>query len=208
MMKKCLAAALVSVAALLGSSAASAANIGFEEVTDFTDTDGKMYHQLDTAYGVRWTGGRYEQQYWAVFAPGRSPWFPYEPANYAHSGNNYLAAYMNEGLDIRGTNITLTSMWARVGGLVTPYSTVKIWAYKNGQEIAQKSFEMSETYQFLDINMSGADVIYIAGPYGWLLADDIVLTNAGPVPEPETYAMLLAGLGILGFAARRKRMAA
>lgn len=26
-----------------------------------------------------------------------------------------------------------------------------------------------------------------------------------PVPEPETYAMLLAGLGLLGFAARRKQ---
>ncbi|WP_229261902.1 FxDxF family PEP-CTERM protein [Duganella guangzhouensis] len=29
-----------------------------------------------------------------------------------------------------------------------------------------------------------------------------------PVPEPETYAMLLAGLGLVGFAARRKRTAA
>lgn len=29
-----------------------------------------------------------------------------------------------------------------------------------------------------------------------------------PVPEPETYAMLLSGLGLLGFAARRKRRAA
>lgn len=28
------------------------------------------------------------------------------------------------------------------------------------------------------------------------------------VPEPETYAMMLAGLGMLGFAARRKRTAA
>ena len=28
---------------------------------------------------------------------------------------------------------------------------------------------------------------------------------AAPIPEPETYAMLLAGLGLLGFAARRKR---
>ena len=27
---------------------------------------------------------------------------------------------------------------------------------------------------------------------------------AGPVPEPETYAMLLAGLGLVGFAARRR----
>ena len=28
-----------------------------------------------------------------------------------------------------------------------------------------------------------------------------------PVPEPESYAMMLAGLGLLGFAARRKRLA-
>ena len=36
----------------------------------------------------------------------------------------------------------------------------------------------------------------------------IVLTDvpgfASAVPEPETYAMLLAGLGLIGFAARRK----
>lgn len=30
------------------------------------------------------------------------------------------------------------------------------------------------------------------------------LVNTTPVPEPETYAMLLAGLGLVGFAARRK----
>ncbi|WP_256209002.1 FxDxF family PEP-CTERM protein [Nitrosospira sp. Nsp14] len=28
-----------------------------------------------------------------------------------------------------------------------------------------------------------------------------------PIPEPETYAMLLAGLGLLGFIARRRRTA-
>lgn len=31
-----------------------------------------------------------------------------------------------------------------------------------------------------------------------------VLNIAQPVPEPETYGMLLAGLGLIGFAARRK----
>ena len=30
------------------------------------------------------------------------------------------------------------------------------------------------------------------------------LTVAMPVPEPETYAMLLAGLGLIGMAARRR----
>ena len=28
---------------------------------------------------------------------------------------------------------------------------------------------------------------------------------ATPVPEPETYAMILAGLGLMGFMARRRK---
>jgi hypothetical protein len=32
--------------------------------------------------------------------------------------------------------------------------------------------------------------------------------TATPVPEPETYAMMVAGLGLLGFAARRRKQAA
>jgi hypothetical protein len=29
--------------------------------------------------------------------------------------------------------------------------------------------------------------------------------HAAPIPEPETYAMLLAGLGLIGAVARRRR---
>jgi hypothetical protein len=42
------------------------------------------------------------------------------------------------------------------------------------------------------------------------LANSAGYTEAFPVtsvPEPETYAMMLAGLGLLGFAARRRKMA-
>lgn len=31
------------------------------------------------------------------------------------------------------------------------------------------------------------------------------LTSAAPIPEPETYAMMLAGLGLMGFVARRRK---
>jgi PEP-CTERM motif len=31
-------------------------------------------------------------------------------------------------------------------------------------------------------------------------------TSVNPIPEPETYAMLLAGLGLLGFVARRRKL--
>jgi probable HAF family extracellular repeat protein len=34
--------------------------------------------------------------------------------------------------------------------------------------------------------------------------DGQVAVNLSPIPEPETYAMLLAGLGLLGFIARRR----
>jgi len=40
-----------------------------------------------------------------------------------------------------------------------------------------------------------------------LFSDDtefLKISLANPVPEPETYAMMLAGLGLLGFAMRRR----
>ena len=37
---------------------------------------------------------------------------------------------------------------------------------------------------------------------------NIAITYANPVPEPETWAMLVAGLGVLGFAVRRSRKTA
>jgi hypothetical protein len=35
--------------------------------------------------------------------------------------------------------------------------------------------------------------------------DVVVFTPYAPVPEPQTYAMMLVGLGLLGFSARRKK---
>lgn len=46
----------------------------------------------------------------------------------------------------------------------------------------------------------------ITGPLGgtYALASSAAPSAAAPVPEPETYAMLLAGLGVVGIAARRR----
>jgi hypothetical protein len=35
----------------------------------------------------------------------------------------------------------------------------------------------------------------------------VAANGVSPIPEPETYAMLLAGLGLLGFMARRPKTA-
>jgi hypothetical protein len=44
------------------------------------------------------------------------------------------------------------------------------------------------------------------GDEGWGL-NSVTVEGVAAVPEPETYAMLLAGLGLLGFTASRRRIA-
>lgn len=46
------------------------------------------------------------------------------------------------------------------------------------------------------------------GTDGWDHYFRLDSSQVGAVPEPETYAMLLAGLGLLGFAARRRKLKA
>lgn len=55
--------------------------------------------------------------------------------------------------------------------------------------------------------LSNADRLQIDADWN-LGADYVKLDNVtiSPVPEPETYAMMLAGLGLLGFMARRKKL--
>jgi hypothetical protein len=43
-----------------------------------------------------------------------------------------------------------------------------------------------------------------AGGFLWPTVDNLVLANAAPVPEPETYALMLAGLVWVGLLARRR----
>jgi hypothetical protein len=61
--------------------------------------------------------------------------------------------------------------------------------------------------EFLDVEVGNA-LGNTPGASNWglgnLMAGDRFTLSVTPVPEPGTYAMLLAGLGVLGFVARRR----
>ncbi|MBV6323622.1 choice-of-anchor C family PEP-CTERM protein [Duganella violaceipulchra] len=65
----------------------------------------------------------------------------------------------------------------------------------------------NHTFNFTTTGGSQALVFSSVGGDGWsgAVLDNVSVTAA--VPEPETYAMMLAGLGLVGFIARRRKAA-
>lgn len=91
----------------------------------------------------------------------------------------------------------------------------------NGSFVAVNTFSGGETWS-VDVtslvNSSLGSGQYFAARLEAVLPPSVLSGHYGgqffapsleisPVPEPETYAMLLAGLGILGFSLRRKKQA-
>ncbi|WP_373986759.1 PEP-CTERM sorting domain-containing protein [Duganella sp. BuS-21] len=95
--------------------------------------------------------------------------------------------------------------WANYGG---GYGTTLNFDFKNasGTVIASGSLEAPLSNSFIQYNQSvnGVHEIYFHATNGFWPRLASIDTVAA-VPEPETYAMLLAGLGLVGFAARRKQ---
>lgn len=63
-----------------------------------------------------------------------------------------------------------------------------------------------DTFGWVQLNNSSNGLVMIGNAMAYGTAGIYVGTsNTVPVPEPETYAMMLAGLGLVGAAARRQR---
>lgn len=108
------------------------------------------------------------------------------------------------GNGFSGFEFTLDRGVFASAGTVTPQFGGLATVVLNGNT-AGVSFSALE---FLDVEVGDA---YGSTPgatnwgLGNLMAGDRFTLSVTPVPEPGTYAMLLAGLGVLGFMARRRR---
>lgn len=104
-----------------------------------------------------------------------------------------------------------TAMTSGAGAFLNSFNggPILVAAYGANGRILETHFVMVDTDvsslnagSFFGISRESADIRAIAFGGVGLVAND--LSFAAPVPEPETYAMLLAGLGLLGFVSRRK----
>lgn len=97
-----------------------------------------------------------------------------------------------------GLAITGLSLYNSTGTLVTQGSmlqsgTVDVWTISGSNLMAGNYY----------LQVTGNLVGNTAAAFGGAVS----MAMAAPVPEPETYGMMLAGLGVLGFLARRRKAA-
>ena len=84
----------------------------------------------------------------------------------------------------------------------TPVSTILITGATTSSFVGFVSTGLMSSLKLVADNSSNG-----VPDFSYPTVGNLVLASAMPVPEPETYAMMLAGLGLIGFLARRRRRA-
>ncbi len=116
----------------------------------------------------------------------------------------------NSGQGVEQTISTLAGTTYRLsfdywtGSDVIPSS---IDVFVNGVQIVNELTSgldsLPRTYNYTFIATGATTLKFLSGDL--VVANDIDNVSVSAIPEPETYAMLLAGLGLVGFAARRRK---
>jgi hypothetical protein len=139
-------------------------------------------------YGNSFTGGLANATFSDVF-------------NFSVSGNSLLAADLTAtsgtaaiGLDLTGFNVYTSTGTLLYSGAQKSTGKVDSWKLNTSNLVLSTGSYYLEVVGKINSNSAGS------------FSGNIAL-KALPVPEADTYAMLLAGLGLVGFVARRRKSA-
>ena len=167
---------------LIAAAVLSAASIGSASATDYIVN-------LGNTTGNLWTSG-----FNAVPSPlgDFTDTFTFTPnATFGSTAQAFLANLSVTGNDASSINFTS----ANLNGIsLNGFGGPTVFGYAQGEVLAQTSLLFNGPMVLTVMGTSNG------GSYGGTFN-----LNLAPVPEPETYGMLLAGLGILGFLARRRK---
>lgn len=159
------------------------------------DSDGRMNFSAANTWAANLVYGGYTD--WrlptALNQDGTGPCagFNCTSSEMGHMYYNNLGATASPSGILSGTNTANLALFTNLqsyiywpGTVFAPLSTVAAWTFytSNGEQT---------------VNGQGIEV------YAWAVRSGDVVAA---IPEPETYALLLAGLGVLGFMARRRKL--
>lgn len=115
--------------------------------------------------------------------------------------------------EANGTSSLFGAVGATVFGFdFTGFDPLNVFTFSWDPDVASNGgygaivAELAGTVITASVRFAGGDVLTYAGTMG--IVGPGVAANLVPVPEPETYAMLLAGLGLIGFAGYRRKQVA
>lgn len=131
--------------------------------------------------------------------------------NVAYNANGFPASF-SSGSAFTFNSLYLTAAW-------NDDLNLKISGYRNGTLVNETSFLLSTASPILKtLNWTNIDTVEFvtsggihhggySGQGTHFAADNLTINEPviSAVPEPETYAMLLAGVGLLGGIARRRK---
>lgn len=103
-----------------------------------------------------------------------------------------------------------------LGGSDHDAANINDWTWRNGPEAGQAFTYTNWNGGEPNNCCGGEDYLHTnwgglgfwndhGGPGNPTQQNGFIIEYSAPVPEPETYALLLAGLGLVGFAARRRK---
>ena len=150
----------------------------------------------------------------ATFATGLDPSAAGFVADF-RLGINHSCCNQQSTVTVNGTTITTTagnlddgdavnnSALITVGGNDDPFSPfLPLYADDHERYNIKPQITLGDTtIQVSTLNPSGDDNIFLAT---FLISGEGVIITPG-IPEPATWAMLIAGFGMVGFSARRRR---
>lgn len=129
-----------------------------------------------------------------------SPWAEHGPA---YSGQ-YSAVARNASVYRRdGGFFAVKSLWLKSwsGNAVVSINGGRL---DNTKMTPVTMVHISDTtWTKVDLNYSNVEIFGMLADGDKIMYDNLILTS---VPEPTTYAMLFAGMGLLAYAGRRKRV--